>query len=354
MRMNIVKIYEHDNIKDIFLVEKSNGIDIFYKDQKPFTGKLEIYGKNEKLELTGEIQGGMRSKKWIQYYPNGERETVEHYLFGKRNGRYEIFFKDGSLMLSGYFIDGKEDGLWTWYYPIGTMKEKSNYSKGIPQGWKFYYGDGKLKSEGIPIVNSDTKKINRYNRMGIKIYEGYFENMINVGNFIVYRDNGYLSRKGRYKNGKIDGQIENYYEGKINSISTYIEGKLQKEYFPNEKFTKYFDEKRNLIKIEYDIEKENLLRQNGIENISKIDRIEKKNIFSKVLVYLEIIKSNSKINKSKTEEFLRKIPESEKIDILNKIEQYLNINEIRQIKFDTGSVWTGKDVFLFFKEGMEL
>ena len=153
---------------------------------------------------------------------------------------------------------------------------------------------------------------------------------------------------------EIDGQIENYYEGKINSISTYIEGKLQKEYFPNEKFTKYFDEKRNLIKIEYDIEKENLLRQNGIENISKIDRIEKKNIFSKVLVYLEIIKSNSKINKSKTEEFLRKIPESEKIDILNKIEQYLNINEIRQIKFDTGSVWTGKDVFLFFKEGMEL
>ena len=89
MRMNTVEIYEHDDIKDIFLVEKNDGIDIFYKDQKPFTGMLKIYGKDKKLELIGEIQSGMRSKKWIQYYPNGERETVEHYLFGKRNGRYD-------------------------------------------------------------------------------------------------------------------------------------------------------------------------------------------------------------------------------------------------------------------------
>ena len=40
-----------------------------------------------------------------------------------------------------------------------------------------------------------------------------------------------LSRKGQYKNG--DGKIENYYERKINLISTYIEGKLPKEYFLN-------------------------------------------------------------------------------------------------------------------------
>ena len=71
-------------------------------------------------------------------------------------------------------------------------------------------------------------------------------------------------------------------------------------------------------------------------------------------MYLKKLGLKEIINKKETEEFLKKIPENEKVDILNKIEQYLNINEIGQIKFDTGSVWTGKDVFLFFKEGMEL
>ena len=78
--------------------------------------------------------------------------------------------------------------------------------------------------------------------------------------------------------------------------------------------------------------------------------LEHKTIIQNIILPLLI----RKINKKEAEEFLRKIPESEKIDILNKIERYLNVNEIGQIEFDTGSVWTGKDVFLFFKEGMEL
>lgn len=49
--MEIIKIYEKDDIRDIFLIERNGEVEIFYKDDKPFNGKLEIYGYEEKLEL---------------------------------------------------------------------------------------------------------------------------------------------------------------------------------------------------------------------------------------------------------------------------------------------------------------
>lgn len=51
---------------------------------------------------------------------------------------------------------------------------------------------------------------------------------------------------------------------------------------------------------------------------------------------------------------MKLISDNDKMELLNKIEKYIQENKIETIEFDTDSVWIGKDVFLFFKEGMEL
>ena len=88
--------------------------------------------------------------------------------------------------------------------------------------------------------------------------------------------------------------------------------------------------------------------------IENKNEILKEDIFSKILVYLKKIKEKEKINKTEVEKFLKLISDNDKMELLNKIEKYIQENKIETIEFDTGSVWTGKDVFLFFKEGMEL
>ena len=70
--------------------------------------------------------------------------------------------------------------------------------------------------------------------------------------------------------------------------------------------------------------------------------------------YLKKDYEKEKINKTEVEKFLKLISDNDKMELLNKIEKYIQENKIETIEFDTGSVWTGKDVFLFFKEGMEL
>lgn len=49
--MEIVKVYENEDIRDVFLIEKKNGIDIFFKDEKIFSGIIEIYRENNILGL---------------------------------------------------------------------------------------------------------------------------------------------------------------------------------------------------------------------------------------------------------------------------------------------------------------
>ena len=75
--METIKIYEKDDIRDIFLIERKGEVEIFYKDDKPFNGKLEIYGYEDKLKLKGELRGGLRSMTRTSFYSGEFKENVD-------------------------------------------------------------------------------------------------------------------------------------------------------------------------------------------------------------------------------------------------------------------------------------
>ncbi|WP_315289594.1 hypothetical protein [Leptotrichia massiliensis] len=337
--METIKIYEKDDIRDIFLIERKGEVEIFYKDDKPFNGKLEIYGYEDKLKLKGELRGGLRSMTWTHYYANGQEEIIEHYLSGKRNGKYEMFYEDGTLKLTGYNIEEKEDGHWKWYREDGTIEGEADYVEGEIKGiWKLYYPNGNIERQTKTLSDGYTEILKSYDENKNLIFEGHMYNGRKHGKYKRYYDTGELKEEGEYRYGLLENEVKTYDKnGNLKYITTYSKDKVTKIEDLSKKITE------NKEKLSYE--------DNSISKEKKIDT----NVFSKIeSIYLKKLGLKEIINKKEAEEFLRKIPDSEKIDILNKIERYLNVNEIGQIEFDTGSVWTGKDVFLFFKEGMEL
>ena len=96
-----------------------------------------------------------------------------------------------------------------------------------------------------------------------------------------------------------------------------------------------------------------------LELLSDIDDFEKeteeenKKGFEKLFVYLEDLKKDYKINRAEIEELLKSFSDSEKDKILEQIRKYLQENNIQRIKFDTGAIWTGEDVYGFFEENLK-
>lgn len=128
--MEKIKIYIKDNIYDIFEMRKENELDIFYKNNKTYTGIIEIYGFKDELELIGELKNGLKIKEWRYYYPNGNLEFIENYYLGKRNGKYEVFYETGERKINGLMKDDLKVGHWKWFKLDGTIEKEQDYEKG--------------------------------------------------------------------------------------------------------------------------------------------------------------------------------------------------------------------------------
>lgn len=147
--MKTVKIHIQDNISDIFLIKKNEeGIDVFFKDGELFTGKIEIYGYQDRIEMRGTFKEGKRYDKFIHYYPNGQEKIVEYYSEnGKRNGNYKFYYETGILQTEGVLENEKKTGHWKWYYPTGIIENEVNYEIEEIINYKKYLKTGILIEE---------------------------------------------------------------------------------------------------------------------------------------------------------------------------------------------------------------
>ena len=66
------------------------------------------------------------------YYPNGQINSEENYIDGKKDGKWTWYYENGQIQIEGNYIDGKRDGKWTWYYENGQIQIEVNYIDGEP------------------------------------------------------------------------------------------------------------------------------------------------------------------------------------------------------------------------------
>lgn len=200
------------------------------------TGILKAEGNRKNFEL---------DSIWSFYDESGKTTLQISYLNGKKEGIRRTFrenelveenfsndvkqgltityFPDGKIMRTVNFENGLENGLAKEYLPDGTVITLIEYRRGfvvdreninrrdknrLKQGrWKFFYPDGKVKTEGI---YRDDKR------------NGYFKE---------YDEKGMLTDVGKYVNDvrqeeapelvKLDVRTDYYPTGKVKTVASY-------------------------------------------------------------------------------------------------------------------------------------
>jgi len=172
---------------------------------------------------------GEKNGPWVEYYPNGKDIFFKGgYKNGKKDGKWVFYYMNGNVENEGSFKNDLKDGVWAQYYRDGNLIRKELYNNGeyvrrislkeseTPK--KKLFVPRRLSGENskwfeLNKINNEKygKPINQYTHDGLKT--GMWED---------YWDNGQLSNKGPYKNGKADGIWEYYYEnGQLNIKGLY-------------------------------------------------------------------------------------------------------------------------------------
>ena len=242
--IKVMKIYPEDDIREIFVVKKNeDGEDVFYKDGEPFTGYIEIYGYEERIQVRGQLKDGKRYKKNTQYYPNGQEKIEEYYSEnGNRNGTYKIYYETGILQIDGFLENDEKAGHWKWYYPTGVIKEEGNFINGEMKGaWKLYYPDGNVEREIESFLDGKTEILKGYDENRNLIFEGFMYNGKKHGKYLRYYDSGELEEEGEYKEGLLENEVKTYDKnGNLRYITTYSKDEVIKKYDAYTDITRYY------------------------------------------------------------------------------------------------------------------
>jgi antitoxin component YwqK of YwqJK toxin-antitoxin module len=168
-------------------------------------GVFEQYWANEKLRFQTEYINDKRNGKEIDFYMNGEVDTITTLKDDLKNGAYFKYREGGNLKVKTFYKDDKTHGRCEIYYESGLLENVGDYKDGKLEGvWKYYFENGKLSS-------SETYKDGVRNGFA-KIYdqdtgawiEGNFEDAgKRYGSWKTYDENGQFVKKEIYINDEL-------------------------------------------------------------------------------------------------------------------------------------------------------
>ncbi|MEM7163279.1 MAG: hypothetical protein AAF487_12660 [Bacteroidota bacterium] len=77
------------------------------------------------------------------FYKNGNQQTKQTYLEGKKEGEWYIWYESGSPLKEGFMKDGKQHGIYREYYTNGNLRSEYEYDMDLKSGvWKGWREDG--------------------------------------------------------------------------------------------------------------------------------------------------------------------------------------------------------------------
>lgn len=233
------------------------------RDGKP-DGYWKTYWENGTLKAEGNRKNFELDSTWTFYDENGKTTLQINYLNGKKEGirrtirENEVveenfsndvkqgltiyYYPDGKIMRSINFENGLENGFAREFAQDGTVVTLIEYRRGfifdreninrrdkngLKQGrWKFFYPDGKVKTEG---TYRDDKR------------NGYFKE---------YDDKGMLTDIAKYVNdvkqeevpelARLDVKTDYYPDGKVKTVASYkgnVPEGIRREYNENGQVT---------------------------------------------------------------------------------------------------------------------
>lgn len=177
-------------------------------------GKWIKYHLNGIIEYEGTYINGKKEGIWEEYYDNGQTKGVETYRDGKLNGNCSFYTKDGHLAITGSFTNGSRSGEWKSFLKDGIIMATGNYN-GLPD-------DPESERPAQSRCGLEKSKYPIENILNLHSY--YLPVANREGSWVEFHPDGTLKERGRYINGKKEGQWEEYHNGNLTSIFNYKNG----------------------------------------------------------------------------------------------------------------------------------
>ena len=174
-----------DGIVDYDDLENRNGVTYLADEETPFTGRAE------------------------SFYRNGQKRKEVNFKDGKPDGLWTWWNEDGKKEEERTYKDGMEDGLWTKWHWNGQKYKEVTYKDGKKDGLEtHWYENGQKKGEGR-MKDGKLMEAVQWKPNGEKCPVTNLKDGIGV--VVWYREDGTVSRRDSWKNGKLDG-ISIYYK----------------------------------------------------------------------------------------------------------------------------------------------
>lgn len=144
------------------------------------TGKMlksnpKNFGADAKVE-EGRYKESQKVGLWINYFPNGAKQTEFTYVNNRPNGPAKIYYENGKVSEEGTWVGTRWVGPYKMYYEDGTPRQEFNYSTvGQREGKQVYkHPNGKVSIEVNMKGGKEEGWKKEYDEEGNLVRETYF------------------------------------------------------------------------------------------------------------------------------------------------------------------------------------
>ena len=150
---------------------------------------------------------------------------------GNRDGPWQGYYETGELRYEGVFKEGKETGVFKYYYKSGNLEKELLYIEdGVRAKVKMYYSNKNIKTLGEYCLKNRCGTWEYFDDLGNIIIRENYKNGILNGAYFVFFD-GVLNEICNYENGKKNGVSKTFFKtGQIQIIKNYLNDKLHGKY----------------------------------------------------------------------------------------------------------------------------
>ena len=159
---------------------------------------------------------------------------------GLKQGEWRKLDAKGKVIYEGRFKDNIPQGLFKYYYEDGKIRSELTYSVGGKSATAVnFHPNGKKMAEGLYVETKKDGHWNYYNDLETLSAEEYYQKGTPTGIWKTYYDDGKLLEECPYDKGLKKGLCKQYFsDGSIKSELNFDKGKYEgvaKHYYPNGK-----------------------------------------------------------------------------------------------------------------------
>jgi antitoxin component YwqK of YwqJK toxin-antitoxin module len=188
--------------------------DGFFKNDKP-SGEFKRYYEDNTLKSVLVFKTDGSEATAVLYYPNGLVASRGRYVNQLKEGKWQFFSpttKD-KIISEVEYLHNKRNGLSVIFYPDGTIAEKINYKNDLKNGeWLKYYNDGTLTLKTTFVNGRLHGKFEGFFENGKHEFLGAYKNDLKEGLWIVYKKDGSPRFRTEYTLGVANNRDIDIYE----------------------------------------------------------------------------------------------------------------------------------------------